>query len=275
MTNVPKTIPFTKLSATGNDFILIDNRESIFTGDEIELFNRLCRRRTGIGADGILMIEKNPAHDFTMRYFNADGCESEMCGNGARATAYFASQHRLASDEMSFEVSGEPYHAVVRGKTVRLRMRKPSGVRLTPGILDEAEMAEGGFINTGVPHYVIFVNDVDRLNVVELGRKYRQHGFFAPAGTNVNFVKLAGGAHLQIRTYERGVEDETLACGTGTVASAVIAHLQKQLAFPIAVTTRGGELMVYGDSSLENLELEGEVREVFTGQFILDDKTLT
>jgi diaminopimelate epimerase len=278
ITNVHRTIPFTKLSATCNDFILIDNREKIFKGDEVELFHRLCQRRTGIGADGILLIEKNPTRDFTMRYFNADGCESEMCGNGARATAYYAFQRKLAQDTMDFDVSQELYHAVVSGNTVRLRMRKPFDLNLTPKVLDEPvrhahdkpRMIEGGFVNTGVPHYVIFVDEVDELNVVELGRKYRHHNFFAPAGTNVNFVKIAGASHLQMRTYERGVEDETLACGTGTIAAAVLAHLQKKMPFPIAVTTRGGELTVYGDASLENLKLEGEVQEIFTGQFTLD-----
>jgi diaminopimelate epimerase len=268
---VLRNIPFTKLSATGNDFILIDNREKIFTGNEVALFHQLCQRRTGIGADGILLIEKNPARDFTMRYFNADGCESEMCGNGARATAYFAFRRKLAPQKMDFEVFRQDYHALVTGKTVRLRMRKPTGLQITPGILAEAGMSEGGFINTGVPHYVIFVDDVERVDVVGLGRKYRHHAFFAPAGANVNFVKVLGASHLQMRTYERGVEDETLACGTGTVAAAVIAHLQKQIAFPMSVTTRGGELKVYGDPSLENLELEGEVQEVFAGQFTLDE----
>jgi diaminopimelate epimerase len=267
---VPVNIPFTKLSATGNDFILIDNREKIFTGNEVALFNQLCQRRTGIGADGILLIEKNPACDFTMRYFNADGCESEMCGNGARATAYFAFQHRLAPQNMDFEVSQQLYRAVVTGTTVRLRMRKPAGLQLSPGVLTEPGMTEGGFVNTGVPHYVIFAEDVERADVVGLGRKYRRHTFFAPAGTNVNFVKILGPSRLQMRTYERGVEDETLACGTGTVAAAVIAHLQKHTPFPIAVTAPGGALMVHGDDSLEQLELEGEVTEVFTGQFVLD-----
>ena len=272
-------IHFTKLSATGNDFILIDNREKAFSGNEVALFHQLCQRRTGIGADGILLIEKNPSRDFTMRYFNADGCESEMCGNGARATAYYAFQRHLAPQTMDFDVSQELYRAVITGKSARLRMRKPFDLNLTPKVLDESVrqahdkpgMIEGGFVNTGVPHYVIFVDDVDHLDVIELGKKYRYHHFFATTGTNVNFVKIAGASHLQMRTYERGVEDETLACGTGTVASAVIAHLQKKMKFPIAVTTRGGELMVYGDPSLENIELEGEVREVFTGQFVVEN----
>jgi len=264
-------IPFTKLSATGNDFILIDNRDNILRGDEVALFHRLCQRRTGIGADGILLIEKNPSCDFTMRYFNADGCESEMCGNGARATAYFAFHRRLAQPTMDFEVWRQPYRATVAGKTVRLRMRKPFGLNLHPGVLEEPNMREGGFINTGVPHYVIFVDDLESVPVIALGRKYRHHDFFKPAGTNVNFVKMIGRSHLQLRTYERGVEDETLACGTGTVACAVVAHLQKEISFPVAVTTRGGDLMVNGDASLENLELEGEVQEVFTGCFTVED----
>lgn len=268
------SVHFTKLSATGNDFILIDNREMIFAGNEVALFHQLCQRRTGIGADGILLIEKNPSCDFTMRYFNADGRESEMCGNGARATAYYAFQRGLAPAEMSFEVHREAYRATVRGHTVRLRLRKPFGLQLKPGILDEVGMTEGGFIDTGVPHYVIFVDDVEHTPVAELGKKYRHHAFFAPAGTNVNFVKVQSPSRLQLRTYERGVEAETLACGTGSVASAVIAHLQKQMSFPMVVITRGGELMVYGDPSLENLELEGAVRETFTGQFITGNGSL-
>lgn len=263
-----QSVQFTKLSATGNDFILIDNREMIFAGNETGLFHRLCQRRTGIGADGILLIEKNPVYDFTMRYFNADGCESEMCGNGARATAYYAATRHLAPAEMKFAVHGELYRAVVRGNTVRLRLRNPFGLELNPGVLDEPGVHEGGFVNTGVPHYVIFVDDVEHTPVAELGKKYRHHAFFASAGTNVDFVKVHGPSHLQLRTYERGVEEETLACGTGAVASAVIAHLQHQVAFPIRVTTRGGELLVHGDASLENIELEGAVRETFTGQFI-------
>jgi len=231
-------IPFTKLSATGNDFILIDNREGLLRGDEAALFQRLCQRRTGIGADGILLIEKNPSCDFTMRYFNADGGESEMCGNGARATAYFAFHRRLAQPIMDFEVWRQPYRATVAGRTVRLRMRKPFGLKLNPGVLEETDMREGGFINTGVPHYVIFVDDLESAPVIALGRKYRHHDLFKPAGTNVNFVKMIGRSRLQLRTYERGVEEETLACGTGTVASAVVAHLQKQITFPVAVTTR-------------------------------------
>jgi diaminopimelate epimerase len=312
-------IHFTKLSATGNDFILFDNRDGRFRGDEENLFRTLCTRRLAIGADGILLIEPSaegggpraegrgqsaegggpraerrgqrldehhalgpqpsalssepsalsPPH-FTMRYFNRDGRESEMCGNGARACAFYAFHHGLAPAEMQFEVSGDLYHAVVSGKKVRLRMQKPWNLNLTPYALEDAGMEEGGYVNTGVPHYILFVPDVDQVDVAKLGVKYRRHPAFQPAGANVNFVSIAGTSNLHLRTYERGVEEETLACGTGTVASALIAHLQKKISFPIHVTTRGGELTVYGDAEFKKLELEGEVRLVYDGEFELE-----
>jgi diaminopimelate epimerase len=301
-------IHFTKLSATGNDFILFDNRDDIFRGDEEKLFRSLCTRRVAIGADGILLIEQraegrgqsaksggpraegkeqisderhapsampsapSPPH-FTMRYFNRDGRESEMCGNGARACAYYAFHHGLAPAEMEFEVSGDLYYAVVSGKKVRLRMQKPWDLNLTPHALEDAGMTEGGYVNTGVPHFVLFVSDVDQVDVAKLGVKYRHHPVFQPAGTNVNFVSIIGKSNLHLRTYERGVEEETLACGTGTVASAVIAYLQKQMPFPIHVITRGGELAVHGDPEFKKLELEGEVRLVYDGEFELENFT--
>jgi len=281
-------VRFAKLSATGNDFILFDNRENLFRGDEERLFRTLCTRRVAIGADGILLIEQSakriahsgrepsalsplPSALFTMRYFNRDGRESEMCGNGARASAYYALHHGLAPAEMQFEVSGDLYHAVVTGNRVRLRMQKPWDLDLTPRALEEDRLEEGGYVNTGVPHYVLFTPDVEQVDVAGLGVKYRHHAKFQPAGTNVNFVAIDRASHFCLRTYERGVEEETLACGTGTVAAAVFAHLKKQMPFPIHVTTRGGELTVYGDAPLEKLELEGDVRLVYNGEFELNN----
>jgi len=286
------SIRFTKLSATGNDFILFDNRAGLFRGDEEQLFRTLCTRRVAIGADGILLIEapraKRMEHSagqqapsamlhapsFAMRYFNRDGRESEMCGNGARAAAYYACRRHLAPAEMQFEVSGDLYHAVVTGNKVRLRMQKPRNLNLTPHAgLDDAGMEEGGFVNTGVPHYVLFVRDIDQVDAAKLGMKYRHHPAFQPAGTNVNFVAVDSPSKLHLRTYERGVEEETLACGTGAVASAVLAHLKKHMPFPIHLITRGGGLTVYGDDKLETLELEGEVRLVYHGEFDLKNFT--
>ncbi|MDZ7344941.1 MAG: diaminopimelate epimerase [candidate division KSB1 bacterium] len=270
---MPQSIRFAKLSATGNDFILVDNRHRLFRGDEQELFHRLCRRRVAIGADGILLIEhsKQRLAHFTMRYFNRDGRESEMCGNGARACAYYAVHHGLAPAEMRFEVSGDLYEAAVSGSNVRLRMQKPRDLRLLPGIVEEKNMAEGGFVNTGVPHYVLFVAAVESVEVATIGLAYRRHPAFQPAGTNVNFVATAGPSKIQMRTYERGVEEETLACGTGAVAAAIFAHLQQGMPFPIDVITRGGDLRVYGDPTLAQLQLEGRVRLVYQGYFRLED----
>lgn len=282
------SVRFAKLSATGNDFILFDNRDRIFRGDEEHLFYAICTRRLAIGADGVLLIEQsaksspgsepqqqlpnvNPSAFFKMRYFNRDGRESEMCGNGARASAYYAFQHGIAPATLQFEVSGNLYFAVVAGNRVRLRMQKPWDLNLTPHALEEKQLEEGGYINTGVPHYVLFTPKVEQIDVAGLGVKYRHHPKFQPAGTNVNFVTIDRDSHFYLRTYERGVEEETLACGTGTVASAVLAHLKKQMPFPIHVTTRGGELTVHGDEKLEKLELEGEVRLVYYGEFEPED----
>ena len=281
-------IRFAKLSATGNDFILFDNRDRFFRGDEERLFRTICTRRVAIGADGVLLIEQSakrgarseterhapdalPSAHFTMRYFNRDGRESEMCGNGARASAYYAFRHGIAPAEMQFEVSGDLYHAVVAGNRVRLRMQKPWDLDLTPRALEENVLEEGGYVNTGVPHYVLFAPNVEPVDVAGLGVKYRHHPKFQPAGTNVNFVAIDRPSHFCLRTYERGVEEETLACGTGTVAAAVLAHLKKQMPFPIHVTTRGGELTVHGDAQLEKLELEGDVRLVYYGEFELEN----
>jgi diaminopimelate epimerase len=208
-----------------------------------------------------------------MRYFNRDGRESEMCGNGARACAFYAFHHGLAPAEMQFEVSGNLYHAVVTGNKVRLRMQKPWDLKLSPNALEENGMEEGGSVNTGVPHYVLFVPEVNQVDVAGLGVKYRYHSAFQPAGTNVNFVAVDSASHFYLRTYERGVEEETLACGTGTVASALFAHIKKHMPFPIHVTTRGGELTVYGDIEFTRLELEGEVSLVYYGEFDLEKFT--
>jgi diaminopimelate epimerase len=274
---MPDRIPFFKYSATGNDFILIDNRAQRFTGAEKNLFFDLCARKTGIGADGILLIEP-PRHEncsFTMRYFNRDGCESEMCGNGARASAYHAKTINRVAPSMKFEVNGDVYHAEVVHDRVRLRMQEPRDLRLQVGALQTlgvpapAELTEGGYVNTGVPHLVLFVEAVAQIDVENLGRALRHHRAFAPAGTNVNFIEIVDGSHVSIRTYERGVEEETLACGTGAVASALIAQRAQRVNFPVHLSTRGGELVVSREADSNRLLLEGQVKQIFTGEFEL------
>ena len=296
-------IPFFKYSATGNDFILFDNRSRIFFGNETALFEKLCARKTGIGADGILLIEKPRVAncDFTMRYFNRDGRESEMCGNGARASAFHAANTQLAPNPMRFEVSGDVYHAWIGGAEVRLLMQTPWDLRIKPGVvapnnspleggqggvgrnheellaanntpltpLKGGMLMEAGFVNTGVPHYVLFVSNVDQIDVEAIGRELRHHAAFAPAGTNVNFVERLAPSRVKLRTYERGVEEETLACGTGATATALFTHLLYDDTFPIDIQTCGGKITVSRDVATERFLLHGQVERVFIGEFEL------
>lgn len=261
-------IPFFKISATGNDFILFDNREKLLNGDEVIFIHQICQRRTSVGADGVLLIEKSKERDFRLRYYNSDGCESEMCGNGARGAAYFAFKKGIADKEMSFLVSSDVYKASVQGNWVKLKMPRARDLKKKIGVVEESFLEEGGFVNTGVPHYVLFVKELDSLDVKSLGKKYRQHPVFQPKGTNVNFVEIVTQNNINIRTFERGVEEETFACGTGAVASAYIAYVEKKANMPTEVFTRGGLLKVSQDDSGKHLYLEGEVKIVYEGRLI-------
>lgn len=261
----PEHTRFVKISATGNDFILFDNRSGLFTGAEVEFFHKICQRRSSVGADGILLIERSPAYAFNMRYFNADGYESEMCGNGARGAALYAHRNGLADARMVFTVGPQVYEAEVNGKRVKLKMPPGRDFENRPDVVEEDDLHEGGYINTGVPHWVLFSAEIDALDVLTLGGKYRQHPAFSPNGVNVDFVQILGEREMKIRTYERGVEDETLACGTGCVAAAIIAATQNKTRLPTEIQTRGGLLKVSGDPNA-NLYLEGEVDLVYEGR---------
>ncbi|NOZ62664.1 MAG: diaminopimelate epimerase [Calditrichaeota bacterium] len=263
-----KNLKFSKLSATGNDFILFDNRERILTGDEHDFFRKICQRRISVGADGILLLEESKKHHFSMRYFNSDGSLGEMCGNGARASAYYAFTHQIAPAELTFDVLGVPYRASVNGDFVQLVMPPPIEIREYPEVLQEKEFKEGGYLNVGVPHYVIFVPDVNAINVELLGRGYRHHAAFQPWGTNVNFVQIADKNKILIRTYERGVEEETLACGTGTISAAILAVKQQGCRLPLKVQARGGLLEVDFDDEISEIKLAGEAKEIYSGELI-------
>lgn len=265
----PNTIHFTKMSGTGNDFIVFDNRSGFFTGKESEFFERICRRRISVGADGVLLVEGSESADIRMRYFNRDGRESTMCGNGARCVGFFAWEKKIV-DKKAFRLeASDGVHMVdVLGEWVTLGMMKPRDFRFDLGILKEAEFTEGGFINTGVPHYVLFVDKLDVIDVTGMGSFYRSHEAF-PEGTNVNFVQCMGKNRIRVRTYERGVEEETLSCGTGCVASAVIAAKRYGYDSAIAVMTRGGELTVGFDACFEEVSLAGLVEIVYEGELPL------
>ena len=270
-----ETLPFVKMSGAGNDFVVIDNRSMVhaLTREQIA---RLCDRHFGIGADGLLAVEPadQPDADFRMRYYNADGGEAEMCGNGARCFARFVHPLRRANAEQSRFLT--PAGLIVGeyvGDEVRINMTAPTETKLRQRADFGWGEIEYHFMNTGVPHVVIYVPDAQRAEVITHGRAIR-HSTIFPRGTNVNFVQLADpGGMLIIRTYERGVEDETLACGTGVVAAALLTHLVHRLALPLCLKVRGGDVLTVdaraeGDA-FHNVTLTGPATEVFSGEIRL------
>jgi diaminopimelate epimerase len=260
-------LPFSKLQGTGNDFVIIDNRKNIFEAfckgiPEREAIKKICSRRTGVGADGLILIENSQVADFRWRFFNSDGSVAEMCGNGARCVARFTKEKGIALSRMKFETLAGIIEAEVNGRNVKVKLPKPKDLKLNIKVCG----LTGHYINTGVPHFIVFVDRVDLVNVKELGRKIRNDELFKPNGTNVNFAEVRLDRIL-VRTYERGVEDETLACGTGSVASALIAAKVFSLPSPVTVETRSGELLkVYFDENLEEIFLEGETVYVYEGE---------
>jgi diaminopimelate epimerase len=260
---------FTKMNGAGNDFILFDNRTGSIALDRNQIA-QLCDRHRGIGADGILLLEKptNRA-DFRMRYFNADGGEAEMCGNGARCFARFANEVGGQKGKISFETPAGVISAELKGDLVTLRMTEPTDLRLNVDLPMAAENKTVHFINSGVPHVVIPVAKVDDADVRREGAAIRHHKMFSPNGTNVNFIEKRGPNKIAIRTYERGVEDETLACGTGIVASALIFAASEKSSSPITVLAKGGdELQVGFEKSVDrfrNVTLTGPAEFVFEG----------
>lgn len=239
------TLTFTKMNGAGNDFVVIDNRLQDIHLMPIQIAH-LCDRHRGIGADGLLLVETaQQGADFRMRYYNSDGGEAEMCGNGARCFARFAAG--LAGSS-STSVSFETQAGIIRATlfddlTVELQMSTPHSLEEAEILLVEDLQQTVSFLNTGVPHAVVFVEDLQRVNVAEAGRVLRNHPHFAPSGTNVNFVTPIASSEIAIRTYERGVEAETLACGTGVVASALLFHLQTNAPSPVAVHVQGGDTL--------------------------------
>ncbi|MBI3991398.1 MAG: diaminopimelate epimerase [Candidatus Omnitrophica bacterium] len=263
-----KKIAFVKMCGAGNDFVVIDNR-NVKVPRLKRFAQEVCDRKRGVGADGLLLLEKSNRADFKMRIFNPDGSEPDMCGNGARCIAFYANRNRAASDKMTFETRAGLISAGVKGKNVKLKLNGPLKPALDIKLNIDGKTLIVSRINTGVPHAVVFVNNLTSVNVKGLGKKIRYHKRFSPAGTNVNFVKVSGKHSISIRTYERGVEDETLACGTGSTASALISSLVKGVISPVNVNTYGGDILkIYFEKSGEgfkNVFLEGKVKEVFEG----------
>jgi len=272
-------LPFVKMSGTGNDFILVDNRAGLVTASEMPaLAVAACHRQNGVGADGLILIEDDPELDFAWRFFNADGSEPAMCGNGSRCAARFAFLEGIAKERMTFRTLAGPIRAEVKGAVVKVQLTPAYGLAPLFTLEVEGRGWDAGFVNTGVPHAVLFTpsgppsGDLDRLLVEELGRKVRFHPRFGAAGANANFVEVIDRHLIRIRTYERGVEGETLACGTGAVASAVVCAARGVVESPVRVVTRGGEdLKVYLDAKDPAggpLYLEGAARLVCRGHLM-------
>src|SRR6266404_8256142 len=237
---------FTKMNGAGNDFILFDNRSGGIDLHRHQIA-QLCDRHRGIGADGILLLEKaqNRA-DFRMRYFNADGGEAEMCGNGARCFARFANKAAGANGKISFETPAGVISAELAGDLVILQMTEPTDLRLSVPLQIGAEQKIVHFINSGVPHVVVPVAQVGDVDVSREGSALRHNEMFSPKGANVNFTEKRGADKIAVRTYERGVEDETLACGTGVVASALVFAVTENVKGPITMIARGGDELRVG-----------------------------
>lgn len=266
-----EAVPFAKMSGCGNDFILIDNCDGAHNGVINPVFVRaVCRRRLSIGADGLIVIEPSRVCDFAWRFFNADGSEAEMCGNGARCAARFAVLQGIAPPQLSFETLAGVVQAAVRGDGVRIGLPPPGDLQLDLSVDACNEVRQVHFINSGVPHVVCFVQDLESVPVRELGAALRRHERFSPAGANVNFVSHARSDVLEIRTYERGVEDETLACGTGAVACALVALARGVAAAPVQVLTRSGESLriapEHNTPPFGAVHLEGGARLVCRGR---------
>ncbi len=259
------SVRFAKMCGCGNDFMVIDNRGDVIGDDASAFARRHCERRFAVGADGVLLIEDSDAADFRLRIVNSDGSEAEMCGNGARCAASFAAERGIAPSRMQFETLGGVISAEVGAEQVSIGM----GEVMRPGEPVDLSALERTWhvhpIEVGVPHAVIFVEDVEAVPVDRLGRAIREHDAFQPRGTNVDFVRVLGPDAIRIRTYERGVEAETMACGTGSIGSAIASYLRRSVGPPpVAVEVRGGVLQV------DFLDCEDAFRDVLlTGDAVL------
>jgi len=262
------------MSGSGNDFVVIDNRKDLVPRRSMRAFVKaVCRRGLSVGADGVIFLQPSRRADFRWHYFNSDGGEAEMCGNGSRCAARFAVLKKIAPKRMTFETLAGIIHAEVRKDTVRVQLTNAYGLRTNIAVPLDRGTRTGHFINTGVPHLVYLSDHLDAEDVDGVGRKTRQHEIFKPEGTNVNFIQIDGPHKLRIRTYERGVEGETLACGTGAVAAALVAAALRKASSPMTVMTRGGDRLVVAfkreGEQFTELHLEGKAEVVCDGMLYI------
>jgi diaminopimelate epimerase len=288
-----KKIFFTKMSGAGNDFIVMDSSNPLAKNNglflEANIISKLCDRRNGIGADGVIIISDFNNYDFKMDYYNADGSTKTLCGNGARCAIKFAQlNNRLKNGKASFVSNDESFSGeVLDDDVVKFNLNEPKNIKNNLKVELKDQNINYYFADTGSPHVIInieniikpssdknsFYNDINEVPVVKIGREVRYHKDFLPGGTNVNFIKINDNT-LEIRTYERGVEDETLACGTGSVASAVISSLFYNTKPPLVLVTKGGEKLIVNfnlsNNKVSNLSLSGPAKIIYTGNFLLN-----
>ena len=266
-----KNISFVKMSGAGNDFIIIDKAQNPEIALTNNVISRLCNRRNGIGADGIIIISGHEEVDFSMDYFNADGSTGTLCGNCARCAIKFAHDTgKTKSNHVSFisneiEYTGE----LLNNGLIKFNLKPPVNIEENISLEIAGSGISASFLHTGSPHVVIVVDDIDDVPVIKIGREIRYSESFAPEGTNVNFIEKTG-KKILIRTYERGVEDETYACGTGAVAAAIIGNIKFGVKPPVSLHTKGGDELVVDfiadGSDYKNVSLTGAVKEVFKGE---------
>jgi len=257
-------IKFFKYHGAGNDFLMIDNRDRVFVPNR-NLIDFLCSRHFGVGADGLITLQNSQQHDFKMHYYNADGNESTLCGNGGRCISSFARMLGIIEKTTVFEAIDGIHEAIILN-----HKKEEDLVKLKMLDVCQIETSFDYFIlNTGSPHYVKFVDNPALIDVFQEGKKIRNDKAFLPDGINVNFIRIIQN-EVEIRTYERGVENETLACGTGAVAAAIAVNLRHpEIVSPISVLARGGKLKVHFENQngvFRNIWLEGPARFVFSGE---------
>lgn len=285
MTSLDNFLPFYKMTGSGNDFIIIDNRSLLIDADRCQdLVRAACRRKLSVGADGLILIENDAEVDFKWRFFNSDGSEAEMCGNGARCAARFAHLKGIAPGQtMAFRTLAGIIQAEIRGEKAKVRVTSPHSLEADLSLHLENRSLSVHFIDTGVPHAVHFVTDhaaLEALDVFRLGRALRYHPHFQPAGTNANFAVVLDPHHMAVRTYERGVEAETLACGTGSIASVLTAAAKHLTTSPVEVLTQSRETLTIhfeqthreGLPEFAGVYLEGDAKVVYEAK--LWDETL-
>jgi diaminopimelate epimerase len=269
LSHLPEKFWVSKLSGSANDFVVLDNRNGMFTDCASELAKRLCARRYSVGADGLILVENSNKASIRIHFFNPDGNEFQTCGNGGRCAARFAFLNVITGRKMTIETGAGVIDAEVVGNNVKLKFVEPSKIQLNVTAMMDGKQIKGHYVRMGDPHYVVFGKNIADHNIVPLARKLRYSESFAPDGANVHFIEILDRSRIRIRSYERGVENETLACGSGCVSAAISTHLSKLTEPPITFEPRSGiplQVHFQAGNYYQDLYLEGDARLVYRGE---------